>query len=101
MVYDDESSAGGIAQAQQRLAQGGHGAGIVFIMIVRGVERVENQDIGCSGPRGGYKVIQTVRGGEQMARGARIHEEMVIGGRSQGTAHEREAADKVRDRKFE
>ncbi len=68
---------------------------------MRGVERVENQDLGGSGPRGGHKVIQTLRGAEQMARGARIHEEMLIGGRSQGTAHEREAADKLRDRKFE
>ena len=43
MVHHDESGAGGIAQAQQRLAQGGHGAGIIFILIVRGVNvRVEN-----------------------------------------------------------
>jgi len=46
-------------------------------------------------------VIQTLRSAEQMACGARVHEEMLIGGRSQGTAHEREAADKLRDRKFE
>jgi hypothetical protein len=46
-------------------------------------------------------VIQTLRGTEQMACSARVYEEMLIGGRSQGTAHEREAADKLRDRKFE
>jgi hypothetical protein len=45
----------------------GHGAGIVFILIMRGVERVENQDLGGSGPRGGDKVIQTLGGAEQMA----------------------------------
>jgi hypothetical protein len=67
MVHNDESGAGGIAQAQQRLAQGGHGTGIVFILIVGGVERVENQDLGGSRPRGGDKVIQTLRGAEQMA----------------------------------
>src|SRR6266446_10368146 len=67
MVHDNESGAGGIAQAQQRLAQGGHGAGIVFILIVRGVERVENQDLSGSGSRCGNKVIQTLRGAEQMA----------------------------------
>src|SRR5205807_3323146 len=85
MVHHDESGAGGIAQTQQRLAQGGHGAGIVFILIVCGVERVENQDLGVSRPCGGDKVIQTLRGAEQMACGARVHEKMLIGGRSQRT----------------
>jgi hypothetical protein len=37
---DKESGTGGIPQAQQGLAQGGHGAGIVFILVVGGVERI-------------------------------------------------------------
>ena len=80
----------------QRLTQGGHGAGIIFILIVRGVERVENQDLSGRRPRGGDKVIQTLGGAEQMACGARVHQETLIGGRSQRTAPEREAADKRR-----
>jgi hypothetical protein len=68
---------------------------------VGGVERIENQDLGGRCPRGGDKVIQTLGGAEQMAGGARVHKKMLIGGRSQSTAHVREAADKLRDRKFE
>jgi hypothetical protein len=45
--------------------------------------------------------MQTLRRAEQMACGARVHEKMLIGGRSQSTAHVGEAADKLRDRKFE
>jgi hypothetical protein len=66
-VHHDEKGAGGIAQVQQGLAQGRHGAGIIFVLIVRGVERVENQD---------------------------------LGGCSQCTAHEREAAYRLRDGKL-
>ena len=63
----------------QRLTQGGHGAGIIFILIVRGVERVENQDLSGRRPRGGDKAIQTLGGAEQMACGARVHQETLIG----------------------
>ena len=35
-----------IAQAQQALAQRRHGARIVFILIVSGVERVQHDDLG-------------------------------------------------------
>jgi hypothetical protein len=38
-----------------------------FILIVGGVEPVENQDLGGSGAGGGDKVIQTLRGAKQMA----------------------------------
>src|SRR5215471_6375578 len=42
----DEGGAGSFAQAQQTLAQGRHGAGVVFILIVGGVERVQEDDVG-------------------------------------------------------
>ena len=68
---------------------------------MRGVERVQNDDLSGSGAGGGEKVIQTLRGAEQMAGGARIHEQVLIGGRSQSTAHGGQAADELRDGQFE
>jgi hypothetical protein len=44
---------------------------------------------------------QTLGGAEQMAGGARVHQKVLIGGGSQRAAHKGEAADKLRDRKFE
>src|SRR6266478_279649 len=101
MMHYDESGAGSVAQAQQRLAQGRHGARIVFVLIVRGVERVENNDLGGGGPRGGHKVVQALRGAEQMAGGARVYQKMLIGSRSQHAAHEGETADELRDGQLE
>ena len=101
MVHHHQRGAGSIAQTQQRLAQGGHGARIVFVLIVRGVERVENNDFGGGGARGGHKVIQTLGGAEQMAGGARVYQKMLIGRRSQGAAHDGQAADKLRHGQFE
>src|SRR5947209_17250811 len=52
------------------------GARIVFVLIVRGIERVENDDLGGGGPRGGHEVVQSLRGAEQMAGGARVHQKI-------------------------
>src|SRR3989441_10247265 len=82
MMHHDESGAGSVAQPQKGLTQGRHGARIVFVLIVRGVERVENNDLGGSGPRGGHEVVQALRGAEQMTGGARVHQKMLIGSRS-------------------
>jgi hypothetical protein len=57
MVHNHQSRAGSLAQSQQGLAQRGHGAGIVFILIVRGIERVDNDHFGICGPRGSHKMM--------------------------------------------
>ena len=101
MMHHDKSGPGSVAQAQQRLAQGSHSARIVLVLIVRGVERVENDDLGGGGPRGGHEVIQALRGAERMAGGARVHQKILIGGRTQRAAHQGEAADELRDGQFE
>jgi hypothetical protein len=36
-----------LADAQQRLAKRGHGAGVVFTLIMDGVERVQGGDLDC------------------------------------------------------
>src|SRR5437773_8335209 len=46
-----------------------------------------NNDLGGGGPRSGHEVIQTLRGVEQMAGGACVHQKMLIGSRSQGATH--------------
>ena len=56
VVHNDESSMGGVAQTEQRLAEGSHGAGVVFILIVSGVERIEHDDFGSGGAGGKYEV---------------------------------------------
>ena len=53
VMHDDERGAGGFAQSQQTLAQGRHGTRVVFVLIVRGVERVENNDLGRGRAGGG------------------------------------------------
>jgi hypothetical protein len=89
------------AQAQQALTKSGHGAGVVFVLIVRGVQRVQDDDLGSGGAGGGEKVIQSLRRIEQMAGGARIHEQVLIGGISQDAPHGGQAADELRNRQFE
>ena len=101
MMHHHQRGAGSVAQAQQGLAQRRHGARIVFVLIVRGIERVENDDLGGGGPRGGHEVVQSLRGAEQMAGGARVHQKILIGGRTQRSAHQGEAADELRDGQFE
>ena len=49
VMHHDERGARSIAQAQQALAQSGHGARVVFILIVGGVERVQDDDLGSGG----------------------------------------------------
>ncbi len=74
-------------QAQQTLAQSGHGAGVVFVLIMSGVERIEHEDLGLCRAGGGQKMIQTVVSAQEMPGGAGIHPEIVIGGRAERLAH--------------
>ena len=49
VVHHDQRGTRSIAQPQQTLAQSGHGAGVVFILIVGGVQRVQDDDLGSGG----------------------------------------------------
>ena len=66
-----------------------------------GVERVQNDDLGTGGTRGGEEVIQALGRIEQMAGGARIYEQVLGGGISQDAPHGGQAADELRDGQFE
>ena len=48
MVNHDQRGAGSFAQPQQTLTQRGHGTRIVFVLIMRGIQRVQNDDLGRS-----------------------------------------------------
>ena len=80
MVDHDQGGSGGLAQAEQTLAQSGHGAGVVFVLIMSGVERIEHEDLGLCRPGGGKKMIQTVVSAQQMPGGGQPHPvEIMIG----------------------
>src|SRR5229473_8238703 len=83
MVHDHQSGAGSVAQVQQRLAQSRHGARIVFILIVSGVERVEDDDLGGGNLGGGEEVIHSLGCAEQMTGSAGVDQEVEIRGASQ------------------
>ncbi len=55
----------------------------------------------AGGAGGGEEVIQALGRIEQMAGGARIHEQVLIGGISQDAPHGGQAADELRDGQFE
>lgn len=46
-------------------------------------------------------MVQALRGAEQMAGGACVHQKMLIGSHSQRAAHDGQAADKLRHGEFE
>ena len=45
MVDHNQRGVGRLAQAQQALAQSGHGAGVVFILVMGGIQRVQDNDL--------------------------------------------------------
>jgi hypothetical protein len=89
------------SQAQQALAESRHGARVVFILIVGGIERVQDNDLrdGCLRRR--EEVLHPLRCAEQMAGGACIDEQVLIRSVAHCSAHDREAADKLWDRQLE
>jgi hypothetical protein len=86
---------GSIAQPQEALAQRRHQTRIVFVLVVSGVQRVEHDYLGGGLTGGVEKVIQSLRCAEQIAAGARVHQQVLIGGRSQGSAHHRQPTHKL------
>src|SRR5215470_8965419 len=87
MMHHDESGLGSIPQAQQGLAQSRHGAGIVFILIMSGVERIQDDDFGGGGLRRGQEVLQSLRSTQQMSSGSSIDQQMMVRRRPQATPH--------------
>src|SRR5207237_4179108 len=96
VMHDDQSRIRGVAQTQQGLAERGHGTGIVFILIVRGIKRIENDDVGFGVADRSNKVIQPAWGAEQMTSSGGIDEEIGIGGRADGFAHRSEPGGELR-----
>ncbi len=92
VMHHDQGGARSFAQTQQALAQSGHGAGIVFVLIVGGAQRVQDGNLGGGGTGGSEEVIQALRRTEEMAGGVRIHEDILIGGASFTVAALRAAA---------
>ena len=93
---DDERRLGGIAQPQQTLTQRRHRACIVLILIVSGVQRVEHDHLGGGLPGRVEKVIQALRGTEQIAARTGVHQQVLVGGGSYGAAHRRQPRNKLR-----
>ncbi len=80
MMHYDERDLGSLTQLEQALAQRRHGARIVLILIVRRVQRIEDNDLGGGRSRSVEEVIQSLRGTEQMAGGACIDQQILVGG---------------------
>jgi hypothetical protein len=78
-----------------------NGTGIVLVLIVGGVERIEDDDLGLGLLRRGQEVRQALRGAEQMTGGTGIDKQVVIGSLAQDTAHGSEPAGELRDGQFE
>ena len=68
MVDHDQGGSGALAQAEQTLAQSGHGAGVVFVLIMSGVERIEHEDLGLCRPGGGQPHPVEIMIGDQTVR---------------------------------
>src|SRR2546426_1564333 len=94
MVDNDESGLRRIAQPDQGLTKSGHGAGIVFILVVSGVERIDDDDIGLDGTRGLEEVIQAGGGTEHMSGDSRVNKEIGIGAVANGLTHRGQAESK-------
>jgi hypothetical protein len=90
MMHDDERGLGSFSQPQQGLAQSGHGSGVVFILIVSGVERVQDDDLRVGGAGGRQEMIESVGGVEQMSLGLGVDEQVLIGRGAQRLSHVKE-----------
>ena len=87
-----------LAQTQQALAQSGHGPSVVLILIVSGIQRIEDDDLRGGRLRRREEVLQPLGCTEQMAGGACVNEQVLICGAAHCPAHNRQAADKLWDR---
>jgi hypothetical protein len=78
-----------------------HRTGIVLVLIVSGIQRIQHDHLGGGLTGGVEKVIESLRRAQQIAAGPRIHQQVLIGGRAQGSAHHRQPAYKLRRGQFE
>ena len=78
VVNDDQGGLGYVAQPQQCLAESSHGARVIFILIVSGVERIQNNDLRGGGLGRGQKVVEPLGAAEEMTGGASIDEQVGI-----------------------
>src|SRR5207249_11761294 len=101
MMDDDEGGPGRIAQADQGLTESRHGACVVFILVVSGIERIDDDDIGLNRTRRVQEVIQTGGGAEHMAGDAGIDKEVRIGAVADGSAHGGQTESKLWSWQFE
>jgi hypothetical protein len=101
MVDNNERGVGIIAQPDQSLAKSRHGARVVFILIVSGVKRIDDDDVGLNGTGGLKEVIQAGRGTEHVTGGTRIDEEIGVGAIADGCAHGGQTQSKLRRGQFE
>jgi len=101
VMHHDERGLGSIAQPQQALTQRRHRTGIVLILVVGGVQRVEHDHLRGDLTGGVEKVIESLRCAQQIAGGTRIHQQVQIGGCSHGAAHHRQSPHKLWRGQFE
>src|SRR5260370_31164386 len=101
MVHYNQSGPGSVAQAQQRLAESRHGAGIVFVLIVSGVERVEDDHLGGGGLGGGEEVIHSLGCAEPMTGSAGVDQEVAILRAAQRSPLDRPVPSKLPDEEIE
>src|SRR5579862_4563379 len=101
MMHHHKCGTRSIAQSQQRLAQCGHGPRIVLVLVVCGIERIENDDICRSRLCRRHEMVETLCGAKQVAGGARVHQKMLIGGCAESAPHDGEAADELRHGQLE
>src|SRR5262245_16725243 len=97
VMHHDERGARSLAQSQQALAERRHRARVVFILVVRGIERVQNDDLGGRGTRRREKMLKTLRRAEKVTSGAGIDEEVLIGNIAHSAAHRSQSAHELRD----
>jgi hypothetical protein len=64
-------------------------------------KRVEHDHFGGGLPGGIKEVIQSLRRAEQITTGARVHQQILVGGGAHGAAHRRQARHKLRCGQFE
>ena len=67
MVHDDERSLRVIAEAEEILAKSAHGAGVVFITVMCGVQGVEDDDLSLDISSDAEEVIEPLVSIEQIS----------------------------------
>jgi hypothetical protein len=60
------------------------------------IQRIQNDDLGSGLLSRPEKVLQPLRGAEQMPRGSHIDQQMVVGRCTEATSHDGQATDELR-----